>query len=292
MVQAVTVSLQHLTVSLTLCFYNLLIESKPFNFKESVMTPSIELVDNTQPLETNQNTELQKNLLLIEKDHYLSKAFEEEDKQSNYQTIKVFNGEALSSKLKSYLKDHHPNMVVLDVGFSDNSKLLIISELRALFDGLLVIVSSKNSEQEQFDALNLGADDYLMKPIDNRILMMRIHALFRRQSNKVNPVELASLTIGDVCLQPKSQKCFINGEGVKLTAFEFNLLKSLIEHQGRILSRDQLYSTLLRRAYNGVERTLDVRMSQLREKLTVAGMNKNQIETVWGQGYMFNNIAF
>jgi len=255
------------------------------------MTPSIELVDNTQPPETNLNNELPKKLLLIENDNYLSKAFADKDKKSSYQTIKVCTDEALSQKLKSYLVDHRPNMIVLDVGFSDSSQLLIISDLRALFDGLLVIVSSKNSEQEQFDAFNLGADDYLIKPIDSRILMMRIEALFRRQSNKVNPVELASLTIGDVCLQPKSQKCFINGEGVKLTTFEFNLLKSLIEHQGRILSRDQLYSTLLRRVYNGVERTLDVRMSQLREKLTVAGMKKNQIETVWGQGYMFNNIG-
>ncbi len=255
------------------------------------MTPSIELVDNTQPPETNLNNELPNKLLLIENDHYLSKAFAEKGKQSSYQTMKVCTGEVLSQKLKSYLVDQKPNMIVLDVGFSDSSQLLIISDLRALFDGLLVIVSNKNSEQEQFNAFNLGADDYLIKPIDSRILMMRIEALFRRQSNKVNPVELASLAIGDVCLQPKSQKCFINGEGVKLTTFEFNLLKSLIEHQGRILSRDQLYSTLLRRVYNGVERTLDVRMSQLREKLTVAGMKKNQIETVWGQGYMFNNIS-
>jgi DNA-binding response OmpR family regulator len=290
-VQAVTVSLQHLTVSLRLCFYNLLIKSKSLNFKESVMTPSIELVDNIQPPETKLNNKLPKKLLLIENDHYLSKAMADNDKQSHYQTIKVSADEILSQKLKNYLVDHRPNMIVLDVGFSDSSQLLIITELRALFDGLLVIVSSKNSEQEQFDAFNLGADDYLMKPIDSRILMMRIEALFRRQSHKVNPIELASLTIGDICLQPKSQKCFINGEGVKLTTFEFNLLKSLIEHQGRILSRDQLYSTLLRRVYNGVERTLDVRMSQLREKLTVAGMKTNQIETVWGQGYMFNHIS-
>lgn len=255
------------------------------------MTPSIELVDNTQPPETNLNNELPNKLLLIENDHYLSKAFAEKGKQSSYQTMKVCTGEVLSHKLKSYLVDNRPNMIVLDIGFSDSSQLLIISDLRALFDGLLVIVSNKNSEQEQFNAFNLGADDYLIKPMDSRILMMRIEALFRRQSNKVNPVELASLAIGDVCLQPKSQKCFINGEGVKLTTFEFNLLKSLIEHQGRILSRDQLYSTLLRRVYNGVERTLDVRMSQLREKLTIAGMKKNQIETVWGQGYMFNNIG-
>jgi DNA-binding response OmpR family regulator len=255
------------------------------------MASSIELVENILALETNNDNQLQQKLLLIENDHYLSKAFLVNGNQQGYHTTKIGAAETLSQELKHYLVDNRPNMIVLDVGFVDSAQLFIIRELRALFDGLLVIVSNTNSEQEQIDAFKLGADDYLLKPIDSRVLMMRVNALFRRQNNKVHQVELASLTAGDVCLQPKSQKCFINGEVVKLTTFEFNLLKSLIEHEGKILSRDQLYSILLKRVYNGVERTLDVRMSQLREKLTVGGMKNNQIETVWGQGYMFHNIT-
>lgn len=255
------------------------------------MASSMELVENTQPLETNLNNQSNKKLLLIDNDHYLTKAFSTNGNQSGYQTTKICSDEVISQELKSYLVDNRPNMIVVDVDFSDNIQLPIIRDLRALFDGLLVVVSSKNCEQEQVDAFTLGADDYLIKPIDNRILMMRIAALFRRQNSRSNQVELGCLTMGDIFLQPKSKKCLINGEGVKLTTFEFNLLKVLLEHQGEILSRDQLYGTLLRRVYNGVERTLDVRMSQLREKLTQAGMAKNQIETVWGQGYMFNNIA-
>lgn len=255
------------------------------------MASSIELVENTQPLETKNDNQLQQKLLLIENDHYLSKAFIVNGNQQDYHTKKIGTGENLSQELKSYLVDNRPNMIVLDVGFADSVKLLLIREIRALFDGLLVIVSNTNSEQEQIDVFKLGADDYLLKPIDSRILMMRVNALFRRQNNKIYQIELASLTAGDVCLQPKSQKCFIYGEVVKLTTFEFNLLKLLIEHQGKILSRDQLYSTLLKRVYNGAERTLDVRISQLREKLTVGGMKNNQIETVWGQGYMFHNLS-
>jgi len=253
------------------------------------MGSSIELVENIQPLETNLNQSLQQKVLLIENEQYLSKAFIINGNQVDYQTTKIGTGEGISQELKSYLVESKPDMVVLNIGLSNNMQLLVIRDLRALFDGLLVVVSSKSCEQEHVDAFTLGADDYLTKPDDSRILMMRIAALFRRQNTLVNQVELASLTMGDVCLQPKSQKCFVNGEVVKLTTFEFNLLKALVEHQGKILSRDHLYSTLLRRVYNGVERTLDVRMSQLREKLTLAGMTKNQIETVWGQGYMFNN---
>jgi DNA-binding response OmpR family regulator len=254
------------------------------------MTSSIELIERIQPLEDN-NIQSKPRLLLIEHDHYLNKAFTENVNKPDYQITKMATGESIAPELKDYLLEHSPDMIVIDIGFADSTQLLMISDIRTLFHGLLVIVSSKNKEQEQLDAFKLGADDYLAKPIDSRILMMRIAALFRRQHDKINQVELASLTLGDVCLQPKSQKCFINGDVAKLTTFEFNLLKLLLERQGQILSRDQLYHTLLNRSYNGVERTLDVRMSQLREKLTFAGMIKNQIETVWGQGYMLNNIT-
>ncbi len=254
------------------------------------MGSSIELIESTQPLETNQNNQLQPRLLLIEHDYYLSKAFLANVNQPSYQTTKLSIDEGGNPDLKDYFLDHNPDMIIIDVGFADSSALLLIRDIRTLFHGFLVVVSNQHCEQEQIDAFNLGADDYLSKPIDSRILMLRIAALFRRQNDNVNQVELVSLTVGDISLQPKSQKCFVNGGLVKLTTFEFNLLKLLLEHQGQILSRDQLYYKLLSRTYNGVERTLDVRMSQLREKLTLAGMQKNQIETVWGQGYMFNSI--
>lgn len=252
------------------------------------MTSSIELVENTQSPESNLNNQTQPKLLLIENDNYLSKAFTEV-KESSYQVNIVSTNNTVSPEIREYLLEHNPDMIVIDIANSTDEKPFIVQNIRVLFQGLLVVLSNQNSEQEQVDAFKFGADDYLSKPIDNRILMMRIEALFRRKNDKVNQVELASLTSGDVCLLPKSQKCFINGDVVKLTTFEFNLLKFLLKREGQILSRDKLYSTLLGRAYNGVERTIDVRMSQLREKLTFAGMIKNQIETVWGQGYMFNN---
>lgn len=254
------------------------------------MGSSIKLVENTSR-EVNQDNKLQQKLLLVESDHYLSQAFLVNDNHTSFQIKKIRTEELVKQDLKNYLMENRPNMIVFDLGEADNKQLSLLQDISSIFEGLLVVVSGKTGEQEELESLKLGADDYLLKPIDSRILMLRIEGLFRRQSHKVEQVDIASLTMGDVCLKPKSQKCFINGEGVKLTTFEFNLLKSLVEHQGNILSRDELYSTLLRRTYNGVERTLDVRMSQLREKLTVAGMKDNQIETVWGQGYMFNHIS-
>jgi DNA-binding response OmpR family regulator len=254
------------------------------------MSSSIELVETTKALENGKNTQLKQKLLLIENDHYLSNAFAELENESPYNTARVPSDERLGEWLKNQLKDEKPNMMVIDVGASNNEQLPLIANIRALYDGLIVVVSSKNSEQEQINALKNGADEFIHKPMNKQILMLRIEGLFRRQRTFSAQVELASLSLGDICLQPKSQKCFVGGKRVMLTSFEFKLLKTLIEQQGKILTRDQLYSSLLRRTYNGVERTLDVRVSQLREKLTAAGMNKNKIETVWGQGYMLNNL--
>ncbi len=254
------------------------------------MASSIELVGKIQQLETNHHNQQAHKVLLIEKGCYLNKAFDAALSQPAYQVDKIAYGHNIRSALRDYLLQNTPSLVVVDLGYPDSAELMLIRDIRTLFHGLLVVVSNKNCEQEQLDAFTLGVDDYLYKPLDNRILMMRIESLFRRKNDGLNPVELASLTLGDICLQPKSQKCFIEGEEVKLTTFEFNLLKHLVKNQGQILSRDQLYYILLSRNYNGVERTLDVRISQLRDKLTKAGMKKNHIETIWGQGYMLNNL--
>lgn len=254
------------------------------------MPSQIELVETTSTHNNTKSKQLQQKLLLIETDHYLSNAFAAATNEAFHNTLRVPADERLGEWLKNQLSGNQPNMIVVDVGVSSNEDLPLICNIRALYDGLIVVVSGKNSEREQLNALKSGADDYFYKPMDKRILMLRIEGLFRRQRAGGSQVELASISLGDICLQPKSQKCFVSGEGVRLTNFEFKLLKTLIEQQGKILTRDQLYSSLLRRTYNGVERTLDVRVSQLREKLTAAGMQKNKIETVWGQGYMLSNI--
>lgn len=255
------------------------------------MGSSLEFIKSTQTIERNQGNTVKKTLLLIESDKYLSQAFLLNDGKALYQTQKISMGESITQELERYFVEHRPDMMIVDIGLADGSELLAIKALRKHYDGLLMVVTSKSCEKEHFNVLDLGADDYLLKPLDSRILLKHIDVLFKHQLSKNNHVELASITMGDVCLQPQSQKCFINGEHVRLTTLEFNLLKSLVEHQGNILSRDELYNTLLRRQYNGVERTLDVRMSQLREKLTAAGMKGNQIETVWGQGYMLSHIS-
>lgn len=253
------------------------------------MTSSIELIEKSTNIENNEANDNSSKLLLIEPKDYLSDTLNKGKLKSNYQVTRMLTEESNRSGLSDYLLDHNPDMIVLELDGNERTNLKSIRDVRVLFEGLLIVVANKHDETEQIEAFRLGVDDYLERPENSQLLIMRIASLIRRKNDKSLPVELASITLGDVCLLPQSQKCLINGDAVKLTTFEFNLVTFLLEHPDQVLSRDMLYFSLLGRTYNGVERTLDVRMSQLREKLTFAGMKKNQIETVWGQGYMLSH---
>ena len=98
--------------------------------------------------------------------------------------------------------------------------------------------------------------------------------------------------VGDVELNPQSNSCKVQGKTVKLSSFEFQLLALLLRNAGRVMTRDTIYNVLLGREYNGSERTVDVRISRLRDKLLSQGMEKTLIETVWGKGYILKEKDF
>ena len=255
------------------------------------MTPSITLVEEVQKPETTvqeatNSTPFNDNILILENGQYLSNLLPPLFVEQGYAVNQLHYSGQLTLELKKTIVEKSSQLIVLSLDFTTIFQLDIIHDIRQIFSGPLIVISTQGSEPEEVQALNFGADEYIVKPVLINILSARITALFRRYKQRTKQTELASLSVGDVCLEPKAQRCFINEKLVKLTGFEFNLLRLLLENEGRILSRDQIYSTLLGRAYNGAERTIDVRMSQLREKLLRADISKVQIETIWGQGYM------
>jgi len=151
-----------------------------------------------------------------------------------------------------------------------------------------VLLTSQNSEQEQITAFNLGIDEYLVKPISENILNVRVDALLRRSIKAAAEDDRSHVQVGNLDLFPYSFKCQLAGKDIPLTQFEFKLLKLLADNVGKIMNRGFIYTELLGREYNGCERTVDVRVSQLRDKLTQKGEQQVRIETVWGQGYMLS----
>lgn len=225
-----------------------------------------------------------RSILLIGSDQRLSDLFQQHLCDHGYQVQQQHRDDSIEGSIAK----NQPEMVVLDIGFSDLTVLHIITTIRAIFTGPLILLTSRDSEQEQVMAFNLGVDDYLVKPISKNIFDVRVSALFNRYV-KSQPVDKpAQIQLGDLILFPFSFKCQINGQFIALTQFEFKLLHLLVSNEGKIMKRDFIYKTLLGRKYNGSERTVDVRVSQLRDKLNRQGQQQTRIETVWGQGYMLN----
>jgi DNA-binding response OmpR family regulator len=255
------------------------------------MTSSSTLVEITQEIKAPEFNVESHRILLIESDFYLSSSFQVTLAEKGYSVTHARYSDLLDQKLKVIIASIKPDMIIADLGHSSSSKLETIREIRSFYQDFLIVISSSRNEEEEVESFQLGVDEYLIKPVSANILSVRASALFRRNNQKLNINEENSICVGDILLEPKSQKCFVNNEKVKLTGFEFNLLKLLLINQGSILSRDNIYIALLGRAYNGTERTVDVRVSQLREKLISGNMKKCQIETVWGKGYMVSLIS-
>lgn len=227
-----------------------------------------------------------RSILLMGNDQQLSALFQQQLRGQGYQVKQKQRDDSIEDSISK----NQPQMIVLDIGFSDLSSLHIILTIRGVFSGPLILLTSRDSEQEQIMAFNLGVDDYLVKPISKNIFDVRVTALFKRYvKSKVSDTQ-TKIKLGDLTLFPFAFKCQVNEQTIALTQFEFKLLHLLVSNEGKVMSRDFIYQTLLGRLYNGSERTVDVRMSQLRDKLTRQGGSTTRIETVWGQGYILNSL--
>ena len=227
-----------------------------------------------------------KTILLLGCDRCVLDLFEQQLHAHGYQVQQKRGDESIITSLYNT----KPDLVLFDIGFSTLAMLSIISQIKAIFSGPLVLLTSRDSEQEQITAFNLGIDEYLVKPISEKILNVRLDALLRRTIKIATADDSAHIQVGNLNLFPYSFKCQLAGKELSLTQFEFKLLRLLADNVGKIMHRDFIYTELLGREYNGSERTVDVRVSQLRDKLTKKGEQKVRIETVWGQGYMLSFI--
>ena len=178
-----------------------------------------------------------------------------------------------------------PDLVVLDLNLPGRDGFAVCKELRAVSSLPILIVTARDNDIDHVVGLELGADDYVVKPVEPRVLVARIHALLRR-ARAASPIEPRVLRFGELTINATARSVSVGDSEVALSGNEFDLLFHLACHAGEIQSRETLYVQLYKREYDGLDRTLDVRISHLRKKLGEAG-GVDRIRTVWGRGYLF-----
>lgn len=179
-----------------------------------------------------------------------------------------------------------PDIVILDVMLPGKDGLTICKEIRPKYAGPILMLTARDSDMDQVLGLEFGADDYVIKPAEPRVLLARIRALLRRYQHVDKP-EQSELLFGDLKISVAARHVTCKGESVELSSHEFDLLLELAKNAGKILSREYLFNTIYSRTYDGLDRTIDVRISHLRKKLHDNSENPEKIKTVWGKGYLF-----
>ena len=184
-------------------------------------------------------------------------------------------------------RSEKPDLILLDIMMPELNGYEFLKIYRRERDTPVILLTAKLDETEKVLGLELGADDYVTKPFGMKELVARIHAVLRRAEGKVKTPEV--ITIGALRLDQESRSVTFNGSSLNLTPSEFNLLLSLMSNPGRVFSRSEPLLKLQGSTFEGVERTIDVHICNLRNKIEKNPTKPTYIETIFGVGYRFRD---
>jgi two-component system phosphate regulon response regulator PhoB len=219
-------------------------------------------------------------ILIIEDERDLTDLLDYNLKREGYETIIAHEGQEGLRKAQTLL----PDMILLDLMLPGLSGEEICRELRAgerTRDIPIIIISAKSEETDQIIGFSLGADDYVTKPFNIRVLQQRIKAIQRRLEGTAEAADVVAHL--DVRIDRVRHRAYVGDRELELTPTEFRLLECLIRQPGRAFSRHQLMDAAIGEGAIVLERTIDVHIKTLRRKLGTADL----IETVRGVGYRF-----
>ncbi len=177
--------------------------------------------------------------------------------------------------------DMRPDVVVLDLGLPDVDGLTVLSMLRAVSDVPVLVATARDDEREIVKALDLGADDYLVKPFGGDQLEARIRAVLRRVGHDAPPAPIA---VGGLVINPVSRVVSLDGIPVDLSRKEFDLLYLLAQRVGEVVTKREILAEVWRQVYGGGDRTVDVHLSWLRRKLGETAAAPVYLHSVRGVG--------
>ncbi len=178
------------------------------------------------------------------------------------------------------------DVVLLDLMLPGLGGMEICRRIRERSDVPIIMVTARTEEADRIMGLETGADDYLAKPFSPRELLARVHAVVRRSRGRVGPAQRPVAT-GGLRLDPGSRRASLDGHPLELTGYEFALLYALADRAGQVLAREQLMELARGSAEEAFDRSVDVHISRLRQKLGDDSRAPRRIRTVRGSGYLY-----
>ncbi|MFI8293919.1 DNA-binding response regulator [Streptomyces sp. ms191] len=225
-------------------------------------------------------------LLLVEDDDHVAAALSAVLAKHGFTVTHARNGEEALQAVLPAAHGERPSygVILLDLGLPDQDGYQVCGRIRKLTSTPVIMVTARADVRSRIHGLNLGADDYVVKPYDTGELLARIHAVSRRTANgdeAGSAGDEAALRLGSVTIELPTRRVSVEGAPVQLTRKEFDLLALLAQRPGVVFRREQIISEVWRTSWEGTGRTLEVHVASLRSKLRMPAL----IETVRGVGY-------
>ncbi len=230
-------------------------------------------------------------LLLIEDDVRLAQLVQDYLAQENFSITLAHRGDTALEAFRPESVD----IVILDLMLPGMDGLKVCSGLRQVFNGPILILTAKSSDIDHVMGLELGADDFVHKPIEPPVLLARLRALLRRNQvagGSGDNRKADQLHFGKLSINCEAHEVKLADEVLDFTTQEFELLLYLARNAGTVLSRDDIFNNIRGIEYDGLDRTVDVRISRLRKKLRDNPSQPHKIKTIWGKGYLFVKDAW
>jgi len=203
-------------------------------------------------------------------------------KPEGYEVFTAMDGPSGLKAARSF----KPDLIILDIMLPGIDGIELLSRLRRESDVYVILLTAKTEETDKIVGLSVGADDYVTKPFSPRELTARVKAALRRiQAGVASDSEASIYSFRHLRMDVGARLVTVNENPIELTAIEFDLLRALIEHRGRVLSREQLLEQVWGGEYFGEQRVVDVHLGHVRQKLG----RDDFIVTVRGVGYRFDD---
>jgi DNA-binding response OmpR family regulator len=230
-----------------------------------------------------------KHILVVEDDESLAVWVADYLNSQGYDVSVATNG----IDAVTLIKEDEPDLVLLDINLPGKDGFDVCREVRAFYQHPILMMTARLEETDEVLGLELGANDYVTKPVRPRALLARIKGLLKRDVSESETLEPSAqkISYGQFTIDAASRTTWLNNEVINISSNEFDVLWYLVTHAGEIVSREQLLQDIRGIEYDGFDRSMDVLVSRVRRKLGIAKY-PDRIKTVWGKGYLFVTDAW
>ncbi len=219
-------------------------------------------------------------ILIIEDDNLVSLTLKAQLEKKGFEISQVFNGSAAIRKVISV----NPDVILLDIGLPEKNGYDICKELRQFYQGGIIFLTAHESIEAEVTSFGLGADDFVVKGAPFEVLYQRIKRLVVRPQKVDSNQEVA---FEDLSFHPNNCDCYFQNKAVGLTQEEYELFYYIATHQGQVVTRQMILKVLKGAEYNGIDRSIDIKIARIRAKLKKVGLFTPVIQSIRSKGYQF-----